>query len=78
MRILREISTKNYGRYYSDDITSIKDVDLDKILVHEIPCLSTFIYHIICKTSYAKTPLRISFDKLDKHTKKFDEKKYLK
>ena len=78
MRILREISTRNYGRYYSDDITSIKDVDLDKILVHEIPCLSTFIYHIICKTSHAKKPLRISFDKLDKHTKKFDEKKYLK
>ena len=33
MSILREINTKNYGRYYSDGITSIKDLDLNKTLV---------------------------------------------
>ena len=35
MSSLREINNKNHGRYCTDSIINIKDLDLDSILVYE-------------------------------------------
>ena len=37
MSSLREINIRYCEIYYSDDVTNIKDLDLDKILVYERP-----------------------------------------
>ena len=60
MSILREINTKNYGRYYSDGITSIKDLDLNKTLVHVL-VFSFIILHANPTRYYT---LAYSFDKV--------------
>ena len=49
-----------------DDKINIKDVDLDKILVHKRPDQGNiFTYLVACKTLYGEELLQIGFDEVD-------------
>ena len=45
MSNLKESNIKNCICYYSDDIISINDIDLDKILLDEKSYKNSIIYH---------------------------------
>ena len=70
MSSLIETSIKNGERYHFDEITIIKDLDLDKILVYEKPIQNIFIYRVAYKISSCEKPLHIGSDEPDGYIKK--------
>ena len=74
MSSLIETSIKNGERYHFDEITIIKDLDLDKILVYEKPIQNIFIYRVHIKFDLVKNlcilalmnQMDISKSKMDK------------
>ena len=53
MSTLRKVNIKNCRHYYPDDMISVEDLDLNKVLVYERQYeKNIFIYRVACKTSY--------------------------
>ena len=62
---LKEIDIKNRTCYYFDDISKVKDFDLDNILIDKKSYENILVYNISYKSLIDSTPLRIRFDKID-------------
>ena len=62
---LKEIDIKNCTCYYFDDISKVKDFDLDNILIDKKSYENILVYNISYKSLIDSTPLRIRFDKID-------------
>lgn len=81
MSSLRGININYCESYNSDDITNIKDLDLDKIqFTKDHVKIFYFIflfYCIVYKTSYNQKPLCISFNRIDEYIKRFGRQKYV-
>ena len=74
---LKEIDIKNRTYYYFDDILNIHDLDLDNISLDEKSYENFLIYDVAYKTPYSAKPLRIIFDEVNGHIRKYDSTKYL-
>ena len=61
----KEIDIKNCTCYYFDDISKVKDFDLDNILIDKKSYENILVYNISYKSLIDPTPLRIGFDKID-------------
>ena len=68
---------KNRTFYYFDYIIKIEDFDFYYILIDEKSCENILVYNISYKSSIGAKPLHISFNKVDRFIRVFDETRYL-